>query len=425
MAAMNAQHASVSAARQNLRRLTNIRYIALVAQLLGLYLFLQFHPVDLPLRAITCLVIGFALINGLTQWRSYWQRSISQLEFGGHLLVDIIALSALMYVTGGASNPFISYYLVPICIAATILPMAMTWAIGLLAIAAYTTLLFFYIPVEGLQPHHGSTLINLHVVGMLVNFVLSAGLIIYFVMRMAGALKTQEAELIAQKEEQMQDEHVLAIATLAAGAAHELGTPLNTMGLLIEDDGNKSEPKTLNHHELDILRQQIDRCQKTLQSLVNAANIIEKPVHSTAVVDYVDDLLDTWLLIRPDVDPEIDIDAESPAIRACFHPVIRQSLQNLLNNAADASPEHLKISVRWDRNQLHLDIRDHGPGLTATQTEKLGRPQRSRKAGGLGLGLFLTKSSLNRHGGEVRLSNAEGGGLLTEVRLPLREVSDG
>ena len=190
------------------------------------------------------------------------------------------------------------------------------------------------------------------------------------------------------------------------------------MKLLID---NLAEEVTDPEQQQDIatLNQQIARCRKTLQSLVNAASIIEEGSSPTPVKDYVNNLLDNWMLIRPDVKPEINIASDSPSINACFHPVIQQSLLNLLNNAAEASPEQLAVTIRWDETSLFIDIRDHGPGLSREQIEKMGKPIPSNKPGGLGLGLFLTHSSLNRHGGRVSLLNAEGGGLLTAVVLPL------
>ncbi|OUS09437.1 hypothetical protein A9Q89_13055 [Gammaproteobacteria bacterium 53_120_T64] len=414
---MSKSSASISAARQNLRRLANIRYIALVGQILALYYFTWVYPLGLPIGVISGLVIAFAIINVLTQWRSHWSKAISEKEFGAHLLVDISSLTVLLYFSGGATNPFISYYLVPISIAAISLPMAMTWGITGLSVLAYSILLIYYQPLQ-LTPHHGNTVFNLHIIGMWINFALSAGLITYFVVRMAAALRAQERELSTQKEEQLQDEQLLAIATLAAGAAHELGTPLNTMKLIIDNLAEEvSDPQ--QQRDVATLNQQIARCRKTLQSLVNAASIVEEGSSPTPVSAYVEGLLDNWMLIRPDVKPEIKTVNNNPSISACFHPVIQQSLLNLLNNAADASPQQLEISIHWDETSLYIDIRDHGPGLSLEQIEKMGKPIPSDKPGGLGLGLFLTHSSLNRHGGRVSLLNADGGGLLTAVVLPL------
>ncbi|RLA45111.1 MAG: sensor histidine kinase [Gammaproteobacteria bacterium] len=417
---------NISAARQNLRRLINIRYIALVGQGLTLFFFTQIYPLELPVATIAYLVLFFAAVTALTQWRSYFSKAISENEFFGHLLIDIIALTSVMYFSGGATNPFISYYLVPISIAAITLPAPMTWGVTAASLLAYSGLVFYHHPIAGLAPHLGHDgvnldMSNLHVIGMWVNFALSAGLITYFVVGMANALRKQEAELTAQKEEQMQDEQLLAIATQAANAAHELGTPLNTMKLIIDNIKSSPLSEALNK-DAGILDQQIDRCHKTLQNLVRAASIIEEHENPQLVSSYIDELLNNWQLIRPEINPHIEIDRNNPAITACFHPSVQQSLQNLLNNAADASPQQIEVNIRWNRQELQIQIRDHGTGITAEQAEKMGRPTPSNKPGGLGIGLFLSHSSLNRHGGQVKLANADGGGLLTSVLLPLRNV---
>ena len=140
------------------------------------------------------------------------------------------------------------------------------------------------------------------------------------------------------------------------------------------------------------------------------------------VSSYVASLLDSWQLLRPEIHPAIIIARDCPEVRARFHPVLRQSLQNLLNNAADASPDYVAVEIRWNESALYLEIRDRGPGITPEQAEKLGTPRPSKKPGGLGIGLFLSHNSLNRHGGRVSLTNAEGGGLITSVSLPLNRV---
>jgi two-component system sensor histidine kinase RegB len=378
----------------------------------------------------------FALILILSHFRTYWMRSLRQAEFCGHIVVDIVALTSLLYFTGGATNPFVSYYLVPISIAAITLPPPMTWGITAVSLIAYSCLVFFHYPIEHLAPetlhssHDQNPMImygiNLHIFGMWVNFAISAGLITYFVVRMAEALRHQEAELSTQKEEQMQDEQLLAIATQAASAAHELGTPLNTMKLII--DNFKDEPLDESQRkDFATLDQQINRCHTTLQRLIRAASFDGKDERTILVSTYIAELLDTWQLIRPDVHPKLTIDDNSPPIKASFHPAIQQSVHNLLNNAADASPRQIEINISWNHRELNLEIRDFGPGIRAEQVDKLSRitsPTASNKPGGLGIGLFLSHHSLNRYGGRVSLRNAEGGGLSTSIVLPVGPVED-
>lgn len=430
---MNKLVTNISAMRQNLRRLVYIRYIALAGQLAALLAFSRLYNLNLPLETLGLLIALITIIIVLSHARTYWMKPLEQTEFCIHILIDIAALTTLLYFTGGASNPFVSYYLVPISIAAITLPIIMTWGVTAVSLIAYSSLVFFNYPIEHLAPHSvhdtvsqasGTVNIgNLHILGMWINFTLSAGLITYFVVRMADALRRQEAELGAQKEEQMQDEQLLAIATQAASAAHELGTPLNTMKLII-DDFEDSQLNATQRKDIGTLNQQIQRCHTTLQSLIRAASVVEEGETPISVSTYMADLINNWKLIRPDVHPTLTIAPNNPPISACFHPVIQQSLQNLLNNAADASPQQIQIDIHWNHQALHLEIRDHGPGITPEQAEKLGRPTTSNKPGGIGIGLFLSHNSLNRYGGQVSLTNVAEGGLLTSVVLPLRNVQD-
>lgn len=413
--------------RHHLRQLTTIRYIALGGQGVMLLIFSFVYPVDhLPIGLLGVIALIFTLLNTLTLWRIQQSRPISEGEFFGHLMLDILGLSILLYFSGGATNPFISYYLVPVSIAAATLRRVLSWSVTMLALLAYSALLVFYHPIPDLMPslHHSG--FSLHILGMWVNFIISAALITYFVFNMASQVREQEKQLAQQREEQLQDEQVLGVAALAAGAAHELGTPLNTMKLVIDDariNLSHSQPNQFDQ-DLITLQQQIERCRSALKKLVQAASLIDEADEVRSVQDYVASLLEKWRIIRPAAEIHTDIDSFSPNLKAYFHPTIEQALHNLLNNAADASSK-IDVRVHWSRDTLFIGIRDYGSGIDLDTVENLGRPVRSDKTHGLGLGLFLSYSTLTRHGGTVKFSNVEEtntiSGALTEVSLPLRE----
>lgn len=415
----------ISAARQNLRRLVAIRYVALAGQITALALFTLVYPLDLPVALLGGLITLFTGITIATHWRIRHLGQVSANEFCGHLLVDLLWLSALLYFSGGATNPFVSYYLVPIIIGGIMLPRRLMWVITGAAIAAYSLLFFNHKPLAAVAPHSPAGM-NLHVLGMWFNFLISALLIAYFVVRMAEALREQENKLNSQRQQQMENEQLLAIATVAAGAAHELGTPLNTAKLLVEELlTEKSSVHAVNQLEdLQTINDQIDSCRDTLRGLTGLASDIAQPALPAPVETYINNLLDTWQLLRPEVQLTLDITPPVTTAIASFHPVIRQALFNLFNNAADASPNNITITIHWDQQTLNVIIRDHGAGLGAEQLESIGQPTASNKPGGLGLGLYLTTSSLSRHGGQVLLANAESGrGLITSVTLPLTDLT--
>ena len=408
--------ASATTARHNLRQLTAIRYVLLAALALAL-LGLPELAEPRVRQALALLLVLFAALNALTRRRTRLPRPISDGEFFGHLLIDIGGLSVLLYLTGGASNPLVSYYLVPVSIAAATLARRLSWAVAALAFACYSLLLVWYRPVAALAPtaHHGE--LNLHVLGMWANFAVSAGLISYFLVNMATELRSQQQHLARQREEQLRDEQLLGIATLAAGAAHELGTPLNTMKLLI--DGAREDHNRLSEVELDTLAAQVERCRGTLRKLVQAGDLDPQPTGHW-VRDYLQALVEHWQVIRPDAIPSLKLDPASPPLRARFHPTLEPALQNLLDNATDASPR-IEVEGQWSDAQLELRIRDFGPGIQLDTAPP--RPGRSDKPDGLGLGLFLSHATIERHGGTVTLSPAAGGGTLTRILLPLEKMA--
>lgn len=408
---------TASAARQNLRQLSVIRHIALGGQLLALLYFSGIEDLGLPVLILSALLAAYAIVIAVTWWRSFREPTITEVEFFCHLVVDILFFTGLLFYSGGASNPFVSYYLVPISIAAATLPLRYTCAIALLSLATYSWLLDNFLAIPALSPgHHPGESSNLHILGMWGNFALSAGLITYFVTRMANSLKQQEELLAQQREDQLRDEQLLAIATLAAGTAHELGTPLNTMKILVDEMASENSPPG---DDLEILRQQIDQCRGTLKQLVTTADSSTSGGNSKPLREYFEKLLEHWLVMRPRVQADIHYASNLPDISTSFHPCLAQSLTSLLNNAADVSPERVEVRLFWNTTSVELCIKDYGPGIDPQLQKSLGKPFVSSKPDGMGLGMFLTQASLNRYGGQVTIAPGTDCGTTTRVLLPL------
>jgi two-component system sensor histidine kinase RegB len=415
-----------SAARQNLYRLSAIRTVALLGQIVALIYFSLISPIGLPATAIALVLAVYASVTAATWNRSRMQVPITGNEFFIHLLADILFFSLLLYFSGGASNPFISYYLIPISIAAITLSRRYSILVALSAMVAYSLLLKFYMPIAAIAPshHHGGGNNSLHILGMWANFAISAAIIIYFISRMASALKIQQQEIALQRETQLRDEQLLAVGTLAAGTAHELGTPLNTMKLLVDemmiDSTDNSDPSLLN--DLSLLNQQIDQCKTTLKQLLTTAEESQSNrLEVQPVKTYFATVLERWQLMRPTLKTSIRY-LDCPDNYAVFHPTIAQSILNLLNNAADASST-VDVELSWNSDTATIEIRDYGAGLDAEKMDSLGEAFVTDKADGLGLGLFLSQATLTRFGGSVTLQNVDAsdsqGGTLTRILLPL------
>jgi two-component system sensor histidine kinase RegB len=407
--------------KTHLGHLVIIRSLVIVCLLIGGILNSWLLENQLPLIPLASILCLFTLINLLTWGRLRKELPVTDVEIFIQLLIDVACLAVVFYFSGGANNPFVSYFLVPVCLAATTLPWIYVWSISLLCIITYTLLLFFHIPLPLLSPHqHHASSINLHVLGMWLNFFISAVLITFFVVRIARDLRQREEQLNGHREDQLRDEQLMAVATLAAGTAHELGTPLATMKVIVSELRREVDSGTQTAQDLALLSDQIDICAHTLKQLHQQAEENQSGQFiPQSVSSFCQQVIERWQIMHPEVTAQICIEEQCPDIHQIFHPTINQALINVLNNAADAHPQNIRIHVSWDDRQLHWQIEDEGPGIPLDLVDQLGKAFITTKGHGLGLGLFLTQATLNRHGGYVRLYNRKPVGTLTEVMIPL------
>lgn len=406
---------------RNLIRLTLMRGIAWSGFLLVVILgteVLEIHLLAVPLILI---IVVMAALNMLTWWRLRKPWQVTDSEYLFHLLADVIGLSLLFYYSGGASNPFISYFLVPLTISAATLPWIFTWIIAAAVLSAYTFLMQFYIAVPELS-HSANAGINLHLLGMWLNFLLSTGLITTFVFKMAHTLRAREKALGEIREQLMRDEQILAVATQAAGTAHELGTPLSTMAVMIKDLARDYPDDPLLQEDLELMREQVESCKTKLQQLSRQADMNQQiRQNKIPVCDLIVPVIDYWKVLRPEVRYTLSCSEDSEVPYIYVDQTLEQALLNLLNNAADASPEKIDIDVNWDSEKVRIIIRDFGPGIAPEIAEKLGEAFVSTKEEGMGIGMFLTHSTVNRFNGTVKLYSPDDGGTITQVNLPLIE----
>jgi two-component system sensor histidine kinase RegB len=340
-------------------------------------------------------------------------------------------LTLVLYFKGGATNPFVSLYLVPVAISAATLSVRFTIALAVFCSLAYSLLMFYYEPMQLLSPTHemgmhggqhdmhaaGDRSINWHIWGMWLNFVLSTLLITYFVLRIASTLRIQNAKLAAIREQQLRDEQLLGIANLAAGTLHELGTPLATMTLLAENLQAAARETPAIAEDAELLAQQLARCRLILQNLARAAEQPSDQLQRVAINDCLDRALAHWNLLKPGIPLQDNAKPIHGYIRV--DSTFEQALINLLNNAAEASPGGIKISLVEDKpaQTVNIQIRDHGAGISL-DAEKIGKPFASTRGEGRGLGLFLSNATIERLGGRVMLQAHPEGGTLTTITLP-------
>ncbi|MGY4492437.1 ATP-binding protein [Pseudomonas sp. TE3610] len=404
----------LSATRQNLWRLTFIRILVLAAQAGSVGFAYLTHLLPLPWLQLSITLAISLLLCTVTALRVRASLPVTEQEYALQLTCDLLLHSALLYYSGGSTNPFVSYYLVPLTIAAVTLPWLYSVILSGIALACYSLLLVRFYPLPTF-PIDRAILQNY---GMWLSFALAAGVITFFAAKMAEELRRQEQMRAQRREEGLRDQQLLAVATEAAGAAHELGTPLATMSVLLKEMRQDHHDPALQE-DLQVLQDQVKLCKETLQQLVRAAEanrrmaVLEQPV-----TQWLDEALNRWHLMRPEATYRFQRLGQGEVPELAPPPDLTQALLNLLNNAADACSEGLQVHLDWNAEDIFIVIRDHGPGVPLAIAEQIGKPFFTTKGKGFGLGLFLSKASVTRAGGSVKLYSHEQGGTLTELRLP-------
>jgi len=440
---MNSALLARQTGHSHLHRLLLLRNGAILAQLLTLALVDRLLDWELHWLPLLSVVAALAGLNLLTGWRLRREQPVSNLELLGQLGADVLALSVLLYYAGGSTNPFVSLFLLPLVIAAATLPAAYTWAMAALTTASYTLLLKFYLPLPIAHPamdhdmmDHDMSMaaappdaaFNMHVLGMWLGFVLSVVVIAYFVVKMAEAVRARDETLAKIREETLRNERIVAVGLQAASAAHEMGTPLSTLAVVIGELQHEAaalpDMPPEWQENLHLLDGQVRNCRRILDKMLANAQDDAQPdtgaAPPQAVETFLRATLDEWQLLRPSVPchfapapTETGTCAQLPADTA-----LRAALLNLLNNAADASPDRIDCRARWDARELMLEICDYGQGFRPELAPQIGSAFFTTKQSGHGLGLFLANASIERLNGTVRLLNRDDGAT-TVVTLPL------
>ncbi len=404
----------------NLRQLILLRNIAIVGQALMVTVVDRAFGIPLPVAALASVTGCLLLVNLATFWRVQQSWPVTDPEVLGQILVDLVALTLLLYFSGGATNPFVGLFLLPVAIAAANLPCGYTWAVASLTVACYSLLVFFNVPLPG-SPD-GAQDLQLLALGMWANYVVSAALIAYLVLTIATRLHDQDRILAKAKERDLNEEYLVRVGSFAAGAAHEIRSPLSTMAVLVKELLLQHDDRVNLTQNLRIISDQIEACRRALSDIVAyRQDALMSSGQSTSVNAFLLEVLDRWRMLRPGVKPACRWAGTQPPPKMTTERSLGQAILNLLNNAADAAPEgEVEMNCSWDSGELKILIQDRGPGIPSELGDRLGeRFLTTKRDNGTGIGLLLAKTAIRRAGGSLKLSNRPGGGACAEVVLPL------
>ncbi len=403
----------------SLRRVLVLKNIAVVGQTLAVLVVAKGMGMPLPFAVIGTVLL---VLNLLTWVRLKLLWEVREAEVFAQLLLDVLLLSGLLYLAGGATNPFVLLLLLPLTIAAATLAVTYAWTLAAAIVACYTLLMFVYIPLPHFHIDHTARL-DSGAWLMWLGFVLGVGLVGYYVMKMGAALREREAALAEVRENALRDESLVALGALAVGAAHELGTPLSTMAVVLKELelGHAAQPDLVR--DLRLLRDQVTRCKDTLSNMLSSTEQARaEGGYSVALDEYLADLVEQWRGMRPLAQVVYHWVGPSPAPQIIAEQVLGQIITNILNNAADASEDSVEVEADCDTERLRIEVLDRGPGLTPDAQAQAGQLFYTTKDSGRGLGLFLVGAALRRFGGVLTLSNRDGGGVRALVVLPLSRL---
>jgi len=400
-----------------LRYLLFIRLVVIGGQVVALVAMARVFGVVVPWPAVSAILALLATLTAATWWRWHSGRWLYLV----HTSADIAALSALVYFTGGAFNPFISLFLLPIVFAAAAMPPAQTAGVTLLAGGCYTLLMFVQ-PVER-HVHGPASSFDLHVWGMWYGFILSAVSVALFVARIARRQRASDRELATLREVALENERMLALGTLAAGTAHELGTPLATIAILAgELVDTLDEP--VARAQAQQLQQQVARCKDILAGMsAGAGNLKADGGQRVDVAAWLETLVQEWHQRRPEVLLKVDWHGPRPAPRIVADRVIGQAIVNVLDNAADAAARHVEVRGSWNDDAFELAVDDDGSGIAPDIRARIGHEALTTKRDGMGIGLLLARTILERLGGGLALDARPRRGTRARITLPLAAIS--
>jgi len=398
-----------------------IRGFALAGQaLVLLYFYLTISNVDVLLPGALGIII-LSLITAASSWQSRRVDAVTDTQLTLQLGIDVVGWSAIMYLTGGANNPFVSYLLVPIIVSAAVLNQRNTILIALAALVAYTLLLRYHQPFGLLAPMGTHEKMQSHTLGMWFNFLFSAALVVTFVTKMAKTMREREVREARYREQRLQDEQIHAIATIAASTAHELGTPLNALSLITDELRHVAQSNTELQDLLNELDQRVDECGLILQTLANKAEFDGLRQQSRiAAKEWIEAQLMRWRNKNPGVALTVDTRALTAGIEISVDQTLGAAIENILNNALEAETDRIEVTLNASTLELFIEIRDYGCGLRDEILTQLGTTTLASTTEGLGIGIMLSNATINRHGGILTYHQPAGGGTLARITLPLQ-----
>ena len=419
-----AANVEFAAGHKNMLQLIELRWIAVIGQITTIAAAMLIFRIELPLVHMLQVLACLIAFNVASHLRWHERRPVSNGEMFMALLVDVAGLTVLLYLSGGITNPFAFLYLLQVILSAVLLEVLWTWIIVLVTLGCMAVLAMYAQPLA-LPFDHARGIFSLYIQGLLVCFGLVAALLVMFMSRISDTLRQKAAQLALLRQHAVEEEHIVRMGLLASGAAHERGTPLATVSVILGDWKRmpqfRNDPVLLE--EITEMQTQLRRCKSIVSGiLLSAGEARGESAVRTTIRSFLDGLAAAWQGSRPVRSFQYNnrIAADLPV---ASDSALKQTIDNLLDNALDASPDWVGLDAGIVNGVLTIVVSDRGPGFAPAMLGQIGKPYQSTKPEpGHGLGLFLAVNVVRKLGGAVTAVNREDGGARVTLTLPLSSI---
>src|SRR6478752_424895 len=393
-----------------LETILRLRWLAVLGQLVTIFIVVQ--GLEFDVEVIPCLtIIGLsALLNLALQIAFNPMQRLEPAYAAALLALNIIELAGLLFFTGGLENPFSFLFLAPVLISATALPIRLTIALGVLAVVCASVLVYFHFPLPW-DSDDPLVLPPIYLYGVWLSIVVAIGVTSLYAFQVTEEARQLSDALAATELVLTREQHLTQLDGLAAAAAHELGTPLSTIFLIARElEHTVKDPQFAG--DLKTLREQAQRCRDILGKITQLSSSgapFDRMKLSTLIEELVAPHRDFGIAIKV----RLAVAATREPVGA-RNPAILYGVGNILENAVDFANQTVEVNAWWNAETVEIVISDDGPGIAPDMLNRIGEPYLSRRRAadeaqdgrsGLGLGVFIARTLLERTGAKVTFTN--------------------
>ena len=395
-----------------LGNLIKIRWIAIFGQFLAVFIVFYIIKIEILLFEILTIILLSVAVNFYSYFEERKNKSISNVKAFSFLLFDTLQLGFLLFLTGGIVNPFSILILAPVITSASYLPALMTVILSTISIMIIVILNFYYVPLYLGPEFYLPEIYNFGLVASLIITVIFIAIYAYLFAsssrKISNALSVSKLQILNQKK-------ITEVGSLSAAAAHELGTPLNTIFLIINDllkEKKLVEDKNIVK-DIYLLKSQAERCKEILQRFSkNPLKLKDKFLDKVKVTDLIKINFDKFNKNKKLNIKNIQI-IDEPEI--LFKDEMMYALGNIIQNAIFHCKENVTVELVYNKNDLKISITDDGLGFSKDIIDKLGEPYISKNSQGMGLGIFIAKNLIENMGGNINLFNSKDDNAVVEI----------